>query len=108
MDNNIEKNIYKTMKKIKANIDFNYYPSASEECRTALLELGYKSFRIVGYTGSHHADVYVFDEDEERFKNELLNNVVIGQYRRFYFSKSFDSFGQLKLCYNVGYSKIKK
>ena len=96
------------MSEIRANIDFNYYPSASEECRTALLKLGYKSFRIVGYTGSHHADVWVFDEDEERFKNELLNNVVIGQYRRFYFSKSFDCLGQPKLCYNVGYSKIKK
>lgn len=96
------------MEEIKTYIHFDYYPSASEECRTALLKLGYDSFRIVGYSGSHHADVYFFGSDEDRFKEELLGNVVIGQYRRFYFSKSFDCFGQSKLCYNVGYSRIKK
>ena len=95
------------MSEIKANIDFNYYPSASEECRTALLKLGYDSFRIIGYKGSHHADVYFFGSDEDRFKKELLGNTVIGVYRRFYFSNSYSSLGWKELYYNVGYSKIK-
>ena len=95
------------MSEIRTNIDFNYYPSASEECRTALLKLGYHSFRIIGYTGSHHADIYFFESDEDRFKKELLGNTVIGAYRRFYFSKAYSSFGYKELCYNVGYSKIK-
>ena len=92
------------MCEIRANIDFNYYPSASEECRTALLKLGYDSFRIIGHTGSHHADIYFFGDDEDRFKKELLGNTVIGKHRRFYFSKSYSSFGDENLYYNVGYT----
>lgn len=95
------------MKEIKSYIYCDYRPSASEECRKALLKLGYTSFRIIGYSGSHHADIYFFGSDEERFQNELLGNVVIGQYRRFYFSNSYSSFGYKELYYNVGYSKIK-
>ena len=69
------------MSEIRSNIDFNYYPSASEECRTALLKLGYHSFRIIGYNGSHHADIYFFNDDDLveykfvicfHFLNELL------------------------------------
>ena len=97
------------MKEIKVNnINFNYYPLASEECRKALLNLGYNSFRIIGYTGAHSADIYFFGSDEERFKKELLDNVMIGQYRKFYFSKSYSSFGMSNLYYNVSYSKIFK
>ena len=92
------------MSEIKTNIDFNYYPSAAEECRTALLKLGYDSFRIIGHTGSHHADVYFFSNDEDKFKKELLGNTVIGKHRRFYFSNSYSSFGYKNLYYNVGYS----
>lgn len=95
------------MSEIRANIDFNYYPSASEECRTALLKFGYDSFRIIGYTGSHHADIYFFGSDEDRFKEELLGNTIIGAYRKFHFSYSYSSFGYKELYYNVGYSKIK-
>ena len=95
------------MSEIRSNISFNYYPSASEECREALLNLGYDSFRIIGHTGSHHADIYFFGSDEDRFKKELLENTVIGAYRRFYFSKSYSSFGIENSYYNVGYSKIK-
>ena len=95
------------MSEIKANIDFNYYPSASEECRHALFSLGYKSFSIIGHTGSHHAEIYFFGSDEDKFKEELLGNTVIGAYRRFYFSKSYSSFGNENLYYNVGYSKKK-
>lgn len=95
------------MSEIIANIDFGYYSSASEECRTALLKLGYDSFRIIGHTGSHHADIYFFGSDEDRFKEELLGNTVIGTYRKFYFSNSYSSLGWKELYYNVGYSKIK-
>ena len=95
------------MKEIKTYISFNYYPSASEECRTSLLKLGYDSFRIIGHTGSHHADIYFFGSDEDRFKKELLGNTVIGAHRRFYFSNSYSSLGWKELYYNVGYSKIK-
>lgn len=95
------------MSEIKSNIDFCYYPSASEECRTALLKLGYDSFHIIGHTGSHHADVYFFESDEDKFKKELLENTVIGAYRRFYFSNSYSSLGWKELYYNIGYSKIK-
>lgn len=93
------------MSEIRANIDFNYYPSASEECRTALLKLGYHSFHIIGHNGSHHADVYFFNDDENRFKEELLGNIVIGAYRRFYFSKYYKIFDKEKLYYNVQYIK---
>lgn len=92
------------MSEIKTYINFNYYPSASEECRHALFSLGYNSFSITGHIGSHHADVYFFGDDEDRFKKELLGNTVIGKYRRFYFSNSYSSFGDKNLYYNVGYS----
>ena len=92
------------MSEIRVNIDFNYYPSASEECRTVLLKLGYHSFRIIGHTGSHHADIYFFGSDEGRFKEELLDNTIIGTHRKFYFSKSYSSFGNENVHYNVGYS----
>ena len=92
------------MSEIRANIDINYYPSASEECSRVLFSLGYDSFRIIGHTGSHHADVYFFGDDEDKFKKELLGNTVIGKHRRFYFSNSSSSFGDKNLYYNVGYS----
>ena len=95
------------MSEIRTHINFNYYPLASEECRKALLSLGYDSFKIIGHTGSHHADIYFFGSDEDRFKKELLGNTVIGAHRRFYFSQSYSSFGFKELYYNVGYSKIK-
>lgn len=95
------------MSEIKTYINFNYYPSASEECRTALLKLGYDSFCIIGYKGSHYADIYFFGCDEDRFKKELLGNTVIGAYRRFYFSNSYSTLGWKEQYYNIGYSKIK-
>ena len=92
------------MCEIRANINFNYYPSASEECKRALYSLGYTRFIIKGHTGSHHADIYFFDDEEDKFKKELLGNTVIGKHRRFYFSNSYSSFGYKNLYYNVGYS----
>ena len=80
------------MSEIKTYINFNYYPSASEECRTALLKLVYDSFRIIGYKGSHHADVYFFGSNEYKFKKELLGNTVIGAYRIFYKTKTKKNF----------------
>lgn len=95
------------MSEIKANIkDYYFCISASEECKQALYSLGYTSFKIKGHTGSHHADIYFFGSDEDRFKKELLGNTVIGDTRRFYFSNSYSSFGEKNLYYNVGYSKI--
>lgn len=35
------------MSEIRANIDFNYYSSASKECKHVLYGLGYTSFRII-------------------------------------------------------------
>lgn len=92
------------MSKIRVNIDFNYYPSASEECKQVLYSLGYTRFSIKGHTGSHHADIYFFGDDEDKFKKELLGNTVIGAYRGFYFSNSYSSFGDKNIYYNVGYS----
>ena len=92
------------MKEIKTYLYCDYPLGAAEECRMALLKLGFKNFSIKGQRGSHTADVYMFGDDEERFINEILNNVVIGQYRRFYFSNSYSSFGYNNLYYNVAYS----
>jgi hypothetical protein len=94
------------MSEIRANIDFSYYPSASEECRTVLFSLGYELFCIIPHVGSHHADIYFFRSDEDKFKNELLGNTVIGKYRRFYFSNSYSSLGCKEPYYNIGYSKL--
>lgn len=90
---------------IYVNNYFNYYPSASEECRWALYKLGYNRFSIIGYRGSHHADIYFFEEDEEKFKENLLGKSVISGYRKFYFSNNYNSFGDKLPYYSVGYSK---
>lgn len=96
------------MSEIKVNINFNYYPAANEECKKALNALGYTDFYIQHYTGSHHANIYFFGTDEDKFKEELLGNTIIGKYRKFYFSSYYNNFDKEKLYYNVQYTKIKK
>ena len=96
------------MKEINSYLQSPGYPMlAHEECRKALLKIGYDSFTIIGSKGSHSADVYFFGSNEDRFKEELLNNVLIGYKRRFYFSYSYSSFGYKNHYYNINYSFIK-
>lgn len=83
---------------------YDYYPLASEECRVVLLDLGYNKFKINGERGSHSATVYVWDEDRKKFEEEIVGNIIIGKYRKFYFSRSFNYFGHWN--YIVSYKKL--
>lgn len=85
----------------------NYYPGAAEEATALLRYLNLKNFVIKGRKGSHNADLYVFSEDEEKFKNEILGKTFIGQFRIISFGYSYDCFGNERLCYNVCYSSKK-
>lgn len=63
-----------------------WWSSAHEECRQALEYLGF-SIRVVGSRGSHGAQVYILEEDQDRFDSEILNNTIVGGNRKFFFSK---------------------
>ena len=76
------------MSSIKVNVKFNYFPAAHEECKAVLEQLGFKHFSIYSERGSHTARIYFFDEDEQKFMNELHQKTVETGRRRMYFSKT--------------------
>ena len=70
------------MKEIKTYLYCDYPLGAAEECRMALLKLGFKNFSIKGQRGSHTADVYMFGDDEERFiESQLFDNFDINRWQ---------------------------
>lgn len=80
-----------------------WWMSAHEECVQALRSLGF-SIRVAGSRGSHNAEVYVLEEEQDRFDAEILNNVVVGCYRKFHFSK-ITQWGQTFSDYWVSYQR---
>ena len=76
------------MSDIKVNVNFNYPPAAHEECKAVLEQLGFRSFSIQPKRGSHTAEIYFFDGEEQKFMNELYNKTIETQRRRMFFSKA--------------------
>ena len=63
-----------------------WWLSAHEECRQALQSLGFL-ISVIGSRGSHSAQVYILEEEQNRFDSEILNNTIVGYNRKFFFSK---------------------
>lgn len=61
---------------------------AAGECECIVRALGYSYVKVYGTRGSHTAEVYISENERERFKNELLYKTVQGiSSRKFFFSK---------------------
>lgn len=89
---------------IKVNVEFNYPPAAHEECKEVLKQLGFRHFSIHPQRGSHTAEIYFFDEDKQKFMNELYQKTVKTNRRRMFFSKA-QPYG-LTPYYYVSYLKL--
>lgn len=67
---------------------FTKVMGAAGECEYILRALGYDYAKVYGSRGSHSAEVYISEEDRERFSNELLYKTVQGiSSRKFFFGK---------------------
>lgn len=61
---------------------------AASECEAILRALGYGYVKVYGSRGSHSAEVYISEEERERFRNELLHKTVQGiSPRKFFFAR---------------------
>ena len=61
---------------------------AAGECECIVRALGYSYVKVYGTRGSHTAEVYISENERERFRNELLYKTVQGiSSRKFFFSK---------------------
>ena len=61
---------------------------AASECEAIVRALGYSYVKVYGSRGSHTAEVYISEEERERFRNELLYKTVQGiSPRKFFFAK---------------------
>lgn len=68
--------------------EFTKAIGAAGECQYILRVLGYNYAKVYGSRGSHSAEVYISEEDRERFENELLYKTVQGiSSRKFFFGK---------------------
>ena len=76
------------MSDIKVNVRFNYSPMAHEECKAVLEQLGFEHFSIQPERGSHTAEIYFFDGEEQKFMEELYHKTVETSRRRMFFSKT--------------------
>lgn len=76
------------MSDIKVNVEFNYPPMAHEECKAVLERLGFRHFSIQPERGSHTAEIYFFEGEEQKFMNELYHKTVETGRRRMFFSKT--------------------
>lgn len=66
--------------------EFTKCIGAAGECEYILRALGYNYAKVYGSRGSHSAEVYISEEDRERFRNELLYKTVQGiSSRKFFF-----------------------
>ena len=89
---------------IEVNVRFNYPPAAHEECKAVLEQLGFRHFSIQPQRGSHTAEIYFFDEDKQKFMDELYQKTVKTNRRRMFFSKAHP-YG-LTPYYYVSYLKL--
>jgi hypothetical protein len=90
---------------IKCRVNFNYSVGAAEECKACLHFLGFRYVSIKKQRGSHGAEIWIPDEDKERFEKEILGNTLIGERRRFFFSHPCDLCGHPSIYYYVSYQQ---
>ena len=78
---------------------------AASECEAILRALGYNYAKVYGSRGSHLAEVYISEEDRERFRNELLYKTVQGiSSRKFFFGKCVHNIlGEIPERFTVNY-----
>jgi hypothetical protein len=88
---------------INCRINLNYVVGAAEECEACLHFLGFRYVSIKKQRGSHGAEIWIPDEDKERFEKEILGNVLIGELRWFFFSHLYNSDGHPSIYYYVSY-----
>lgn len=63
------------MKEINVNTkipNLGWHISATMECEEALRQVGIKYINITTPRGSHTGDFYLFEEDKDLFKKEIL------------------------------------
>ena len=78
---------------------------AARECECIVRALGYSYVKVYGTRGSHTAEVYISEDERERFRNELLYKTVQGiSSRKFFFGKCFHStLGEIPERFVVNY-----
>lgn len=78
---------------------------AATECEAIVRALGYSYVKVYGSRGSHTAEVYISEEERERFRNELLYKTVQGiSSRKFFFSKcTHPTLGEIPARFVVSY-----
>lgn len=97
-----------TDKRIVCNIDVRRYGwriDAAMECELCLRSLGFGYVKIDRQRGSHGAELYIPEEDRERFEKEVVNRTLVGEYRSFYIGK-MSGFGMARWgLYYVSYGR---
>lgn len=68
--------------------EYTKFCGAAGECEAIVRALGFNYAQVHGSRGSHSGEVYISEEERERFKNELLYKTVQGiSSRKFFFGK---------------------
>lgn len=96
-----------TNKRIVCDIDVRRYGwnDAGIECELCLRSFGFNCVSLDERKGSHGAELYIPDEDRERFEKEILGRTLVGEYRTFHFSK-MSGFGMARWgLYYVSYGR---
>ena len=97
-----------TNKRIVCNIDARGYSwniDAGMECELCLRSLGFDYVSLDKRKGSHGAELYIPEEDRERFEKEVVNRTLVGEWRTFHISK-MSGFGMARWgLYYVSYGR---
>lgn len=85
--------------------EYSKFCGAAGECECIIRALGYSYVKVYGSRGSHTAEVYISEEERERFRNELLYKTVQGiSSRKFFFSKcTHPALGEIPARFVVSY-----
>ena len=62
------------MAELKPYLNFNCCPLASDECLESLRYFGIEHPRIRSYKANNVMELWLFDEDKDKFINKILNN----------------------------------
>lgn len=97
-----------TDKRIVCNIDVRRYGwniDAGMECELCLRSLGFGYVSLDKRRGSHGAELYIPEEDRERFEKEVVNRTLVGERRTFHISQ-MSGFGMARWgLYYVSYGR---
>ena len=85
--------------------EYTKFCGAANECECIIRALGYSYVKVYCTRGSHTAEVYISEEERERFRNELLYKKVQGiSSRKFFFSKcTHPTLGEISARFVVSY-----